>query len=137
MGAPDATLDDAGDGAITLLDGGAFPDSYVDSNVDPVVLGDAGGLFLCGSNGAACICDGRTHYCDDSSGPGGAPILGDASDFGDASACGDASWSACVGFPAPCVSQPSCKCLLDIPRGVCACRLDDSGAGLIYGYSIP
>lgn len=114
-----------------LAEAGPLPDLYV----DPIVLGDAGGLFLCN----ACICDGTTHYCDDSSGPGGAPFLADASAFGDAGLCA-ASNTSCLGLPDACAAQPSCECMLanaQFHGGACSCRRDDSGAGLIYGCAIP
>jgi hypothetical protein len=109
-----------------LAETGPLPDLYV----DPVVLGDAGGPFLCGK----CICDGRTHYCDESTGPG--IVVTDAA-FGDAAPCSDASISSCTAFPSACAGHPSCECMFAARPGACHCHLDDSGAGLDYGCSYP
>ncbi len=124
-------------GADVELPGADASDSAVDPpDVDPVPLGDAGGYFLC----VGCVCDGPTHYCDKSGGgppSPKAPWSGDASAFGDAGLC--AVNSRCKPFPKGCDLQPSCECLLSHgPQNVpCSCRLDDSGAGLVYACNYP
>jgi hypothetical protein len=125
--APDATTDEAYVGDSIADDGGnpwiddssgwAPPDAYA------IGLIDGGGVFMC--NG--CMCDGRTHYCDISTG------LAPAFDA--------AGWDACAGscleLPDGCAPQPTCACIHLWDWVQCSCRASDGGEGLFAGCNIP
>ena len=117
----DATTQDAG----PFNFGDATSDVAIDAPTFDVyvTLDDGGGLFQCGD----CTCDGRTHYCDNSS-------VGPLAPLDDAAGCGFAS---CVPLPDGCVPA-DCECLPNANLGAgCACEHASDGDGLIAGCAAP
>lgn len=115
--------------------GGGAPFEFSDAAPFPAdaPLADAG-LFNCGG----CLCDGKTHYCLFSSGPGGkTPPTPDAGMAlcPEQDAGSPATADGCLPLPATCGTSPSCACI-DVPFPV-PCPCSDAGGGLLVSCVIP